>query len=408
MTPDPNSPVQALIQQAAQALQQGDRLKARQLASQAAHLAPELEEPWLILAALASPEASLTYLQRALKINPGSQRAQQGVRWALKRQQAAAEHKAAAAQPAPHPAASPTPPRSEPQGQLPGGLPAPQPVAATAPNRVFSNTAASTQPIATVAAGQTIPMQVRRPRPARRRFPLGLLLLGALVIILGFGGLAVGGYFLYQAAQPDYYAAPHAVSVLVKPSLTPTDTPLPTSTPTATATSTSTPLPTGTPTPLPTATSTPEPSATSTRPAPTRTRAAVQPTISSGGSAGSSGGSSEGRWIDVDLAKQRVYAYEGDEVVKTFVVSTGTKQHPTVKGKYKIYVKYRYANMTGPGYSLKNVPYVMYFYQGYGLHGTYWHSNFGTPMSHGCVNLRTEEAGWLYNWASIGTLVNVH
>lgn len=47
--------------------------------------------------------------------------------------------------------------------------------------------------------------------------------------------------------------------------------------------------------------------------------------------------------------------------------------------------------MTGPGYDLPNVPYTMYFYQGYGLHGTYWHNNFGTPMSHGCVNMPTPE-----------------
>jgi lipoprotein-anchoring transpeptidase ErfK/SrfK len=64
--------------------------------------------------------------------------------------------------------------------------------------------------------------------------------------------------------------------------------------------------------------------------------------------------------------------------------------------------------MSGPGYYLPGVPYTMYFYKGYGLHGTYWHSNFGTPMSHGCVNLKTEDAGWLYNWASIGTIVNIH
>jgi lipoprotein-anchoring transpeptidase ErfK/SrfK len=50
----------------------------------------------------------------------------------------------------------------------------------------------------------------------------------------------------------------------------------------------------------------------------------------------------------------------------------------------------------------------MYFYKGYALHGTYWHHNFGHPMSHGCVNLVTADAQWLYNWASVGTLVNIH
>jgi lipoprotein-anchoring transpeptidase ErfK/SrfK len=114
------------------------------------------------------------------------------------------------------------------------------------------------------------------------------------------------------------------------------------------------------------------------------------------------------RWIDVDLSNQTVYAYAGDTLVNSFLVSTGTRLTPTVTGQYKIYVKYRSAAMSGPGYYLPNVPYIMYFYKGYGLHGTYWHNNFGTPMSHGCVNLRTDEAAWLYNWASVGTLVNVH
>jgi lipoprotein-anchoring transpeptidase ErfK/SrfK len=69
---------------------------------------------------------------------------------------------------------------------------------------------------------------------------------------------------------------------------------------------------------------------------------------------------------------------------------------------------YRYANMSGPGYFLPDVPYVMYFYKGYGLHGTYWHNNFGVPMSHGCINLTIADAGWIYDYATIGTVVNIH
>jgi lipoprotein-anchoring transpeptidase ErfK/SrfK len=114
------------------------------------------------------------------------------------------------------------------------------------------------------------------------------------------------------------------------------------------------------------------------------------------------------RWIDVDLTNQRVYAYEGNSVVNSFIVSTGTWLTPTVTGQFNIYVKYISNKMSGPGYYLPDVPYIMYFYGSYGLHGTYWHNNFGTPMSHGCVNLSIPDAEWLYNWASIGTLVNVH
>ena len=98
----------------------------------------------------------------------------------------------------------------------------------------------------------------------------------------------------------------------------------------------------------------------------------------------------------------------GDQIQQSFRVSTGKWGTPTVTGVFRIYVKYRYATMSGVGYYLPNVPYVMYFYKGFGLHGTYWHNNFGTPTRHGCVNMRTDDAGWLFGWASVGTVVNVH
>ena len=75
--------------------------------------------------------------------------------------------------------------------------------------------------------------------------------------------------------------------------------------------------------------------------------------------------------------------------------------------KRQVYLKYESQTMSGPGYNLPGVPYVLYFYKGYSLHGTYWHSNFGTPMSHGCVNMPTPEAQWLFNWAPVGTPVHV-
>jgi lipoprotein-anchoring transpeptidase ErfK/SrfK len=103
-----------------------------------------------------------------------------------------------------------------------------------------------------------------------------------------------------------------------------------------------------------------------------------------------------------------LYAYEGDIIVASYLVSTGVPAFPTVLGQYHIYVKYEYTDMAGPGYYLPDVPYTMYFYRGYGIHGTYWHNNFGTPMSHGCVNMRTPDARWMFYWAPLGTLVNVH
>ena len=114
-----------------------------------------------------------------------------------------------------------------------------------------------------------------------------------------------------------------------------------------------------------------------------------------------------GRSIVVSTETQRIYAYENGQMVRSHIVSTGLPATPTVKGDYAVYVKYVADDMSGPDYFLPQVPYVMYFYQGYGIHGTYWHNAFGRPMSHGCVNLPTEEAQWFFNFASVGTPVRV-
>ena len=69
----------------------------------------------------------------------------------------------------------------------------------------------------------------------------------------------------------------------------------------------------------------------------------------------------------------------------------------------------------GTYYYLPNVPYIMFFYNdkvskstGYSLHGTYWHNNFGVPMSHGCINMRTGDVAQIYNWATVGTTVTIY
>ncbi|MBN1668284.1 MAG: hypothetical protein JW862_14420, partial [Anaerolineales bacterium] len=85
MTDNSNLTYSQAILQAQQALQRKDRRAARRWAEQAAALDPAQEAPWLILAALASPRASLAYLQRALQINPASQRARKGMHWAIRR-----------------------------------------------------------------------------------------------------------------------------------------------------------------------------------------------------------------------------------------------------------------------------------------------------------------------------------
>lgn len=116
----------------------------------------------------------------------------------------------------------------------------------------------------------------------------------------------------------------------------------------------------------------------------------------------------EPRWIDVDLSEQRLTAYEGRVPVQSYLVSTGLPATPTPEGQFRIWIKLRYDDMQGADYYLEDVPFVMYFWQGFGLHGVWWHGNWGHPMSHGCVNQPTEMAEWLFNFAEVGTLVNVH
>lgn len=120
----------------------------------------------------------------------------------------------------------------------------------------------------------------------------------------------------------------------------------------------------------------------------------------------------DAKHIYVDLTNQNLYAYDGNTKVFDFPISSG-KWHPTPTGTFRIHVWLRYTRMTGGNqaigtfYDLPNVPYTMYFgndsipwSQGYSLHGAYWHNNFGHPMSHGCVNLKIEDAGKLYYWTN--------
>ena len=123
------------------------------------------------------------------------------------------------------------------------------------------------------------------------------------------------------------------------------------------------------------------------------------------------GESDEPKRIEVDLTNQRLSAYEGDRLIYSFLISSG-KWARTPTGIFRIWVKLRYTKMEGGSkalrtyYYLPNVPFVMYFsnaeipsWRGFGIHGTYWHSNFGHPMSHGCINMKIEEAGLIYEWA---------
>ncbi len=122
------------------------------------------------------------------------------------------------------------------------------------------------------------------------------------------------------------------------------------------------------------------------------------------------------KWIEVDLANKRMYAYEKDNLVNTELVTAGAPSTPTVTGQYAIYAKFaqqdmRGNNVDGSKYFQPHVRWINYFYKDYAIHGNYWRplSYFGNiNSSHGCVSLVDSEAEWIYDWAPIGTPVIVH
>ena len=393
MNPDPDLARKTLLE-AQQAMQRGDRKAARVYAEQAVALAPDSEDPWLTLAALSSPRASVEYLERALKINPHSPRARKGMHWAierLRREQAA------------HGSKTQVVPTSGPAKEAETAI-ITQPVAARSalsePKTQPRHPVTPVQPLAATATATSVPP--RSLARVRWSFLTLALLAICMAVVLVFWPGSAAPVLAFIHAPRALPAIPGISAIINKPTYTPSPTATftPTDTPTSTPTDTPTPTPTDTPTP----TNTPSPTDT---PLPTDTQVPLPsdtpvPPANPGGSTGGV------RWIDVDLSQQMLYAYEGDKVVASFLVSTGVPQFPTVTGQYHIYIKLVSTLMAGDGYYLPDVPYTMYFYKGYGIHGTYWHNNFGHPMSHGCVNMYTPDAEWMFYWASVGTLVNVH
>ena len=320
-----------LCVQAKRALATGRKNDARRMAHQAAQLAPKQEEPWLLLAAIANPQASLAYLKQALEINPNSPRAKKGLKWAEERLSQKTSHAVEE-----------------------------------------ENTAVLALP----------------------RFG-NALLFGLLALTTAFALFA-----LLRPPEIDEglrlmgAAAGHELDALLA-----TDSPTPSATSTPSPTPTPTFTPTNTPTITPTETFTPTPSPTTgTNPEAIAKFKVEMPSDLEKGE----------RWIDINLTNQTLGVYDGADLVDSFIVSTGRGGSPTVTGEFKIWVKVPMQDMSGPGYYIQDVPWVMYFYKSYGIHGTWWHNNFGTPMSAGCVNMTIADAEWMYSWASVGTTVKVH
>ena len=116
------------------------------------------------------------------------------------------------------------------------------------------------------------------------------------------------------------------------------------------------------------------------------------------------------RWIDVDLERQMLVAYEGDVPVYATLISSGKRgtaeeSFLTPKGRYRITAKHVSSSMDGNAasdgrYSIQDVPWAMFFSGNYALHGAFWHQKFGERRSHGCVNLGPSDARWLFLWTT--------
>jgi LysM repeat protein len=414
---------QTLIDAAMQALKNGDRLAARRFAEQAAALAPQMEQPWLLLAFLASPRAAQYYLDQALQANPTSQRALAGKEWL---------------------------------------------------NRQFAH---STSP-----GASNLPARLLSKEQHHSRFSIGLLLRYSawlVVLVLILAGLAsMPGLLspvrqaesqdpaLVRAVQTVVNAAPTVLNSPV-PSITwtaaPTETPttVPTATRTAlpTQTQTASPVPTNTssPTAPPTATPLPSPTRPTNTPAVTTYAVAPGDTLSliaqryqvnlqnliaannianpsfiQAGQilnipgAGLLPGASQptaapipsstngqGKEIEIDISEQHLYAYQDNELVFSLVVSTGIGNSTRI-GTFKVLDKIPKAYSSR--FNIWMPFWLGIYYSGTlenGIHGLpllmngveLWGNLLGKPATYGCIESITSEIKKLYDWAEIGTPV---
>jgi LysM repeat protein len=447
MLPDAAASTTA-IQNAYRALLAGDKSAARRWAQQAAALAPAREEAWLILGFVASPRASLAYMEQAMRLNPGSQRAAAGLRWA---QQRLAQPTPPLVQPGPSSAPSISPGAQPPQ-------PIPHPLAAISPA-----VQALPQPEETIQpASRALPL---------RRLPFALPAAAILVVVcLAWWVTRPGANSNAQvpSLQPRVTLANASATSLASPTALRTASPTAfqpvTRTSTQTAAATSTPTATFTATPLPTFTSTstptlPPPTPTAVPPTATATLSiyAVQrgdtlskiaaklgvdlnalisanhlanpsmiavglklvvpqggyvPAATSGSPAAPAADGK--KRILVSISEQHLYAYEGDKLVFSFVASTG-RGGGTATGSFSILDKIPNAWSDPWGFWMPH--WMGIYYAGpnleNGIHAlpvltngqTLWGSQLGTPITYGCVVLGADETRQLFDWANIGTPV---
>ena len=116
----------------------------------------------------------------------------------------------------------------------------------------------------------------------------------------------------------------------------------------------------------------------------------------------------ENKRVEVRLAEQLLLAYENGRAVFATRISTGGRRlsgtYTTPVGNFITYHKRPTRHMANGdiasnGFDFPGVPWVLYITEsGISFHGTYWHNDYGTPHSHGCINMTPQAAKWLYRW----------
>lgn len=358
------------LKHARQALRRGKKTEARHYILEALELTPEYEDAWIMMAEISDIQAKMVYINKAFEINPSSQKARQAVHDIVQIQRGKCDETA-----------------------------------------FVQQKKLKTDELKSKTSRKIIESKLHKNRNISTLFNVALKI--GISIFPVF--LLVGSFLLWTAFSNNQIVLARAPAV-ASPSnalVSITKTPSPTTTSTSpTPTQTSTVSPTTLPATAESMMITSTQDAEILQPSQVKNvllyteipqSAALLPSTSL-----PPGVNPDERWIDINLSSQQLYAFFGNEVIRTFIVSTGMSYTPTPTGVFHIYVKYPSADMFGPGYYLPGVPSVMYFNKDYGIHGAYWHMNFGTPMSHGCVNMTLEDAAWLFEWSSVGTAVNIH
>lgn len=383
------------------ALRKGDKDSARLWAEKAASLAPKIEEPWLLLAAVSRPQLSIRYLERARAINPKSERVRKGFIWANKRL-------------APPPGLPRKRERNESfssretMGAGEGGKTQPNPAVK---KRVPSSKIPQQDKVTSSVGGilhapvhqieETQPIRAisstKIPRFWRQSLPA--LVITVIVVSVVWALLPRASSFAaaLSTTPTTTLSQEHwAQAEISKPTYTPSPTATftPTLTPTSTATSTLTPPPTETPIP----TKKPPPANTAI-PAPQQ-----GPVAPSGG-----------KYVLVDISEQRVYAYQGNTLIYKFIASTGLN-NATATGSYSILNKI--PNAYGSTWDIWMPNWLGIYWAGTLQNGFHalpilssgarlWAGYLGAPISYGCIVLGPYDAQLLYDWVNIGTPVEI-